>query len=163
MYPWIESTHVLTLMLSLGMLMVIDLRMLGFVLSDTPASLVAKKLNLPMLVGFSMMVMTGLLLFYAIPVRTSQSLWFRVKIILLIAAAINAFLFHRSMRKSISTWDNNPVAPTRIKVGALLSLFFWLGIVICGRFIAYDWFDCKNQPGTFISFMAGCIEGQTQY
>lgn len=163
MYPWVESTHVITLMLSLGMLIVIDLRMLGLVLPDIPASLVAKKLNLPMLVGFSIMVITGLLLFYAIPVRTAQSFWFRIKVVLLIAAAVNAFLFHRAMKQSVSTWDNNRVAPARIRAGAILSLTFWVGIVICGRFIAYDWFDCKNEPAAIISFISGCLEGQTQF
>ena len=33
MYSWIETTHVLTLMVFLGMLVVIDLRMLGMAFS----------------------------------------------------------------------------------------------------------------------------------
>ena len=35
-YNWVESTHVLTLMIFLGMLVVIDLRMLGYVFKDVP-------------------------------------------------------------------------------------------------------------------------------
>ena len=38
MYAWIESTHVLTLILFLGMLFIIDLRMLGVAFADVPAS-----------------------------------------------------------------------------------------------------------------------------
>ena len=87
MYNWVETTHVLTLMISLGMLFLIDLRMLGLALPNVPASTIANKLNIPMLFGFSIMVITGLLLFYAIPVRSSQSVWFRNKVVLLIAAA----------------------------------------------------------------------------
>ena len=77
MYNWVESTHVLTLMLSLGMLFLIDLRMLGYALPDMPASRLAERLNIPMLIGFTVMFITGILLFYALPVRPSQSLWFR--------------------------------------------------------------------------------------
>ena len=36
--------------------------------------------------GFVVMVVTGVLLFYAIPVRTYQSVWFRAKVIFLILA-----------------------------------------------------------------------------
>ena len=160
MYNWIESTHVLALMISLGMLFLIDLRMLGLALTSVPASSVAAKLNLPMLIGFTVMMITGVLLFYAIPVRSSQSLWLRIKLVLLIAAAVNAFLFHRRMRAAPAGWDTAPKAPGNLRLGAALSLTFWVGVVICGRFIAYDWFDCRQEPTAFIAALAGCIPGQ---
>ncbi len=163
MYNWIESTHVLTLMLSLGMLFLIDLRMLGLALPGVPASEVARRLNTPMLVGFSVMIITGLLLFYAIPVRSSQSLWLRIKLVLLAAAAVNAWLFHRRMRAAQAGWDTAPRAPFNLRVGAALSLLFWTLIVICGRFIAYDWFDCIGEPSPFVAALAGCVPGQEQF
>lgn len=163
MYSWVESTHVLTLMLSLGMLFLIDLRMLGYAFPDVPASKIAERLNIPMLVGFTIMFITGVLLFYAIPVRTAQSVWFRIKMVLLVAAAINAWLFHKRMNESVSSWDNERRAPSRIRTGAILSLGFWSIVVICGRFIAYDWFDCAKDPNAFISFVAGCVDGQTRF
>lgn len=163
MYNWIESTHVLALMLSLGMLFLIDLRMLGLALPHVPATRVARRLSVPMLVGFSVMIITGLLLFYAIPVRTSQSLWFRIKVVLLVAAALNAWLFHRRLRAAGAGWDHAPRAPLNLRVGAALSLLFWGLIVMCGRFIAYDWFDCNAEPGPLISALAGCVPGQEHF
>ena len=163
MYNWIESTHVLALMLSLGMLFLIDLRMLGLALPDVPASTLARRLNVPMLIGFGVMIATGLLLFYAIPVRTSQSLWFRIKLVLLLAAAVNAWLFHRRMRAASADWDGTPRAPRSLQVGAGLSLLLWAFIVICGRLIAYDWFDCAARPPELIATLAGCIDGQAQF
>ena len=62
MYNWLETTHVLTLMLSLGMLVVIDLRMLGVLLPGVPASRVANRLFKPMIAGFLVMIITGVLL-----------------------------------------------------------------------------------------------------
>ena len=94
MYNWVESTHVLTLMISLGMLFLIDLRMLGWAFPDVPASKIADRLNIPMMVGFTVMFITGILLFYAVPVRSVQSVWFRIKMVLLVGCAINAYLFH---------------------------------------------------------------------
>ena len=163
MYNWVESTHVLTLMVSLGMLFLIDLRMLGLALPDVPASRIAERLNVPMLIGFAVMFITGILLFYAVPVRTSQSLWFRIKMVLLVACAVNAFLFHKRMNESVATWDIEPRAPSRIRLGAMLSLTFWSIVVVCGRFIAYDWFDCDTRPNTLIDIVSGCVDAQTRF
>lgn len=163
MYNWVESTHVLTLMLSLGMLFLIDLRMLGYAFPDIPASKIAARLNLPMLVGFSVMFITGILLFYAVPVRSAQSIWFRIKMVLLVACAVNAYLFHKRMNQSVATWDTSPRAPANVRLGAALSLGFWSIVVICGRFIAYDWFDCEYGQSALMSTLAGCVDGQTRF
>ena len=163
MYNWVESTHVLTLMVSLGMLFLIDLRMLGYAFPDVPASKIAERLNIPMLIGFTVMFITGILLFYAVPVRSAQSIWFRIKMVLLVACAINAYLFHKRMSESVSSWDREERAPKRVRTGAVLSLVFWTIIVICGRFIAYYWFDCDYEQSALVEFVAGCIDGQTRF
>ncbi len=163
MYNWVESTHVLTLMVSLGMLFLIDLRMLGLALPDVPASTIARRLNLPMLVGFTVMVVTGLLLFYAVPVRSSQSIWMRIKLVLMLGLLINAVLFHRRMSEAGSGWDAQPRAPRNLRLGAMFSLAGWSVVVTCGRFIAYDWFDCQYMDPGLMSSLAGCIEGQTRF
>ena len=156
MWNWMESTHVLFLMISLGMLLIIDLRMLGLCFTDIPASKVADRLGKPMFFGFAIMVITGLLVFYSVPVRYEHSIWFRIKFILLIAAAINAILFHRHMNRSVATWDTDKKPPKRTRVAAALSISLWVGIVVCGRFIAYDWFDCGPDLSPFMTWATGC-------
>ena len=158
LYAWIETTHVITLMVFLGMLFVIDLRMLGAIFPKVPASIIAQRLDKPMMIGFAMMLITGFLLYYAIPVRTTQSLWFRIKVVLLIVAGINAFLFRAKMQASSSSWDLDPIPPKRIRVGAMLSLVLWAGVVITGRTIAYDWFDCHKQLPYAMDWAAGCVD-----
>jgi uncharacterized membrane protein len=157
MYNWIESTHVVTLMLSLGMLFIIDLRMLGLTMTSVPASRIAERLNIPMMIGFGIMIITGLLLFYAVPTRTTTSIWFRIKFVLLIAAAVNAWLFHKRLRESKGTWDTDPIPPRHIRMGAAISLVLWAGVVTTGRLIAYDWHDCYRVQSEFIAWMAGCV------
>ncbi|MEZ5557718.1 MAG: DUF6644 family protein [Pseudomonadales bacterium] len=158
MYAWIESTHVLTLMVFLGMLCVIDLRMLGLIFTSVPASTIAERLDRPMMIGFAIMVVTGFILYFAIPVRTTQSIWFRIKVVLLIAAGINAWLFRNKMRASQGSWDLAPKPPRRIRVGAGLSLALWSGVVITGRTIAYDWYDCHKELPYFMYWLAGCVD-----
>lgn len=156
LYNWIETTHVLTLMLSLGMLFIIDARMLGLVLTEMPASKLAARLTKPMWIGFSIMIVTGILLYVAIPVRTSQSIWFRIKVILLIAAAINAWTFHRHLNASAGSWDLDRFPPRRTRMAAFVSLALWAGVIVCGRFIAYDWFDCGKELSALMSVLTGC-------
>lgn len=157
MYGWVESTHVLTLGLFLGMLLVIDLRLLGWGFTAIPASTLMEKLDKPMMIGFVIMVLTGLLLYYAIPVRSSQSIFFRVKLILLVAAGINAFLIRQMTHGKVLAWDRDPRPPSRIRVGAGLSLTLWAFIVAAGRMMAYDWWDCHKEMPHFMYWAAGCV------
>lgn len=157
MYGWVESTHVLTLSLFLGMLLIIDLRLLGVGFTNIPASTLLEKLDKPMMIGFVIMVITGLLLYYAIPVRSTQSIFFRVKLILLVAAGINALLIRRMTHEQVLPWDNEIKPPRRIRVGAALSLTFWALIVAAGRMMAYDWWDCHKEMPNFMYWAAGCV------
>jgi uncharacterized membrane protein len=158
MYAWVESTHVLTIMVFLGMLFVIDLRMLGLAFVNVPASKISERLDKPMMIGFTLMIITGFILFFAIPVRSTQSIWFRIKVVLLIAAGINAFLFRSKMRNAKGSWDLDRKPPKRIRVGAGLSLALWAGVVATGRTIAYDWFDCHKELSYFMYWAAGCVD-----
>jgi len=156
MFNWMESTHVLFLMISLGMLVMLDLRMLGWAFGSVPASKFSARMTVPMAIGFAIMVITGVILFTGIPIRYTHSVFFRFKLVLLFAAAINAFLFHREMNKSVTTWDTDKVPPKRIRVGAGVSLTLWLLIVFCGRFIAYDFFNCGTFDNPFFLWVSGC-------
>jgi hypothetical protein len=157
LFNWLETTHVLTLMLSLGMLFVIDARMLGWWLMEVPASKLADRLAKPMWVGFSIMIITGLALYTAIPVRYTTSIWFRIKVILLFVAAVNAWTFHRHLSASAGTWDMDKVPPRRTRAAAMTSLCLWAAIIVCGRFIAYDWFDCGKDMPAFMNWATGCV------
>lgn len=156
LWNWVESTHVITLMVSIGMLFIIDLRMIGWAMTSVPASTIAERLNIPMLIGFAIMIITGLILYYANAIHETHSIWFRFKMVLLFAAAVNAFLFHRAMKKSIRTWGNDALPPKRIRVGAGVSLCLWIMVVFMGRLMAYNWYDCELPQGAFIDWIAGC-------
>ncbi len=157
-YPWIESAHVLSLMLFIGTLLQVDLRLLGWVYCDAPVSEVTARLLPWTVAGFAIASVTGALLFYAIPVRSYQSIFFRVKIIMLIVAGINAGLFHLYARHGRGTWDRLARPPLRIRLAGGISLVSWATAIVMGRMIAYNWFDCDRQPQSdFINWAAGCV------
>ena len=78
MYSIVESTHVLALCLFLGTLLSVDLRMTGVLLKRVPVNEVVARVLPWTFAGFAVMVVTGVALFYAIPVRSYQSLFFRI-------------------------------------------------------------------------------------
>jgi hypothetical protein len=158
MYPLVESTHVLTLMLFVGLASVFDLRLLGLVLRRVPVREVADKLLPWTIAGFVVMVITGALLFYAIPVRSFQSVFFRVKVIMLVLAGLNVWIFHTRIYRSVDAWGLDDVPPLAARIAAASSLILWGGIIVAGRMIAYNWFDCDLQPQSdFINWAAGCV------
>jgi hypothetical protein len=140
-YPIVESIHVLTLCLFLGTAVMLDLRLLGWALRSVPVSQVAGRLWPWTRAGFLLMVASGALLFYAIPVRTYLNIFFRIKVVLLILAGVNAWVFHRTVYRRVAEWDLDPVTPRGARVAGGLSLVFWAAIVVAGRMIAYNWFD----------------------
>ena len=93
-YPIVESVHVLTLCLFLGTAVMLDLRLLGVTMRRIPVSEVMGQLLPWTTAGFALMVLSGGLLFYAIPVRTYLNVFFRIKIVMLILAGLNAWVFH---------------------------------------------------------------------
>ena len=140
-YPIVESVHVLTLCLFVGTAVLLDLRLLGVMMRRAPVSEMARRLLPWTAAGFVVMVTSGALLFYAIPVRTYLNIFFRVKIAMLILAGLNAWVFHSTVYRRVAEWDLDPVTPKGARVAGGLSLLLWAGIVVAGRMIAYNWFD----------------------
>jgi hypothetical protein len=62
------------------------------------------------------------------------------------------------MSKEAKNWDKDSLIPTTMKVSAVASLFIWSLVIISGRLIAYNWFDCDRQPQTeWINFLTSCV------
>ena len=143
-YPLVESVHVLALTVFLGLTVVLDLRLLGVILKAAPVSLLIRRLMPWTIAGFVVMVASGALLFYAVPVRTYFNVFFRLKVAFLIVAGVNAAVFHAMARRTLGRWDQEP-PPLRARLAGAVSLVLWAAIVVCGRMIAYNWFDDASQ------------------
>jgi hypothetical protein len=140
LYPIIETTHVLTLCLFLGLIALLDLRLVGLGLKGVPVSQVAARLLPWALFGFVIMAISGALLFYSGPIKAAANIFFKVKMVMILLTGINALLFHLTIEKRIASWDSDPVPPPRARMAGYASLLLWCGVVICGRMQAYNWF-----------------------
>ena|SRR5271170_1078280 len=139
LFPAIESVHVLGIIVLVGSTGLFDLRLLGKgFLSNQPASQVAAQV-MPWVWGsFSVMFVTGVLMFSSEATRCYQSWFFRLKLGLLLITGLNAFVFQFGAYRQIADWDEaDTVAPTGARVAAWVSLLLWVFIVFAGRGIAY--------------------------
>jgi hypothetical protein len=156
MYPLVESVHVLTLCLFVGMSVMLDLRLLGIALRRVPVAEVTDRLVPWMVAGFTVMIISGVLLFYAIPVRSYHNVFFRIKLVALVLAGVNVWVFHSGIHRKVAEWGLGRTPPHKARVAGALSLFLWAVIIVCGRMIAYNWFDCEMNPGPTIRMLTGC-------
>jgi hypothetical protein len=103
------------------------------------------------------MVISGMLLFYAIPLRSFQNIFFRTKMLLLLLAGLNVWFFHARVYPAVANWDIGAPPPRAARIAGAFSLALWICIVVSGRMIAYNWFDCDRQPQTaLINFLTSC-------
>lgn len=157
-WPLLESTHVLSLGLFVGTAVMNDLRLLGWTMRGVPVSEVTGRLLPWTRVGFAVMVTTGLLIFYSSPIRYYHNIFFRFKVLLLIVAGLNVFVFHWGIHRRVAEWDHDTRLPRAARVAGAVSLIVWALIVVSGRLIAYNWFDCEIQPQpNLINWAAGCL------
>lgn len=157
-WPLVESTHVLSLALFVGTTAMMDLRLLGVALPGVPVSHITRRMLPWTHVGFVFMVTTGLLLLYSNPVRYYHNLFFRIKLVLLVVAGLNAWFFHVRIHRSVDEWDLDRVPPPAARRAAVVSLLTWAAVVVTGRFIAYNWFDCDIQPQPeWVNVLSGCV------
>ena len=153
----LEGTHVLTLMLFAGSILVVDLRLLGAIFRTTPVSKITDTLLPYTIGGFIVMLLTGAALFFANPIDYYHNVVFRLKFIFLIAAAVNIFYFHYRVQADRAGWDNEARPPAHARRAASFSLTLWICVIVAGRFAAYDWFSCVSAQG-FVAAAAQCSD-----
>jgi hypothetical protein len=136
-FPLIETVHVVGLAISVGLILVTDLRLIGVVLTSERPSDIMRQLRAWMIGGFVLMFLSGGLLFWSEAAKCYNSTAFRLKMIFLLFCGLNALLFETTLGKSIGVWDDRIVLPQRARWAGWLSLICWTGVVVCGRWTAY--------------------------
>lgn len=135
-YPLFETLHTLGMALLIGSLGLIDLRILGYK-RELPILGTLDLLPLAWL-GFTVNLISGLALFTSDAVYFWSSITFRVKLVLIALAGINAFVLSQSVFREARAGGFTATAPAdSAKMFAASSLLFWVGAIIAGRLIAY--------------------------
>ena len=132
----IEGIHVIALALAVGLLFIIDLRLLGAILKDVPVRRVLSQLRPWVIAGFIAVFVTGGLLFWSSALRVSQSPAFAFKLGFIVLAGLNALWFERAAAgRGLDATTLVPPATARFAGAA--SLVLWSLVVVAGRLIPY--------------------------
>jgi uncharacterized membrane protein len=139
-YTILLTSHVISMCLFLGLVIMMDLRLAGLGNLRTPVSEIQKRLFPWQTAGMIVASITGLLLWYSQPTRYYGKVLFWTKLMLMVLAGVNAFAFHRTTYRSVARWNTDRTPPFGARIAGVLSLALWAGVVVFGRLTAYDWF-----------------------
>jgi uncharacterized membrane protein len=133
-WPASETVHFIGLCLLFGVVLLVDLRMLGF-LKGIPYSTLHRLLPWGVL-GFGVNVVTGILFFIGAPpdfyVDNPVFIW---KLALILVAGANALYFTVFEQPwTLGAGDTPPVAA---KVAAASGILLWTGVIFCGQMLPF--------------------------
>ena len=138
-YMWliVESAHVLGLAFSVGLIAITDLRLIGRFRRREPVSDVLHALRPWLLAGFATMFVTGGLLFMSEAAKIVVIPWFKLKMVFLLVAGINALWFELKLGRTLPAWDELDSPPVGAKIAGWTSLACWTAVIFLGRWVAY--------------------------
>lgn len=135
LWPLMEIIHFIGLSLLLGAMLIVDLRLAGFLRS---MNVMATHRLLPWATsGFALNLVTGVLFFLGDPGRYAINVGFQIKMVLVLIAGLNALWFVLKINPRMASWSPHGDTPGLAKVIAYVSLGAWFGVLLLGRLIPY--------------------------
>lgn len=119
-----ESVHTLAILAFVSSIWMLDFRLMGWVLGGATVDQVKARILPWTWTAFLVAAISGGLVLWSEPTKCYKSPSFRIKMLLIVFAGLNALLFHR--------WKT-----TERRAGAL-SFGFWVAVIFFGRATGYD-------------------------
>ena len=140
LYPSVEVVHLLGIGLLFGSIAVLDLRLLGLS-RHIPVRVLARHVLPWTAASFLLIIPSGFLMFTAHASEFIESEVFILKMLLIMAAGLNAALFHSITFRTADVWDSEEMRrlppPPSARVAGAVSLLLWISVIACGRLLAY--------------------------
>lgn len=137
-FPILVGLHLLGLALAVGSLLWFDLRLAGVVLRSVPVSRVYRQMMPWAAGGFVVAAGSGVLLFAGYATAALGNPYFRVKLVAMALAGLNAGYYHLVTERTGTAWDHLPQPPAAARRAGLLSIALWATVILCGRLMAYS-------------------------
>jgi hypothetical protein len=136
-YGVINLVHILGIILLFGSILILDLRLLG-AWRQTPLAVLSRPTTTMAQIGFVLAVCSGLPM---ISVKSTDYIgnpFPLIKFPAIALALLNVWLVHRTEAwRAHRVRELMPSERSRLKIGAVLSLVFWLTAITAGRMIGY--------------------------
>jgi len=137
-FPLVEGTHIMALSISVGLILMLDLRLLRLAFRTEPVSRIMHQVMPWALPGFGVMFVTGLLLFVVEAESAYTNSYFRFKVLMLCLLGVNALVYQYKFYPHMAEWDTAQRVPAGARAVAVVSLVLWMAVIIAGRLTAYE-------------------------
>lgn len=137
LFPVIEIFHLLGMALLVGTIAAFDLRLIGLALRSVPVKQLARRLLPWSWVGFAVQAITGALLLSSEATRMYANPAFRIKMLFIAFAGLQALFFHWFARHKIPDWSENENPPRAARVSGVVSILTWAAVIAAGRMIGF--------------------------
>jgi hypothetical protein len=143
MWPMLETLHFIGMALLVGIVSILDLRMLGVAKGLPIAPL--QRLVPWAVFGFVINLLTGLIFVSSAPGNYNTSIAFRLKVLFILLAGLNVLAFYvTGISRAVDALGPGADAPRSAKVVAGISLFLWVGVMFWGRMLPFLWTQGAN-------------------
>ena len=132
------TTHVVFMCLFMGLIIMMDLRLVGLGNLRTAPAEIQRRLFPWQIFGFLVVLISGVLLFYSKPLYYYGKGFFWTKLILMGLAGVNAGVIHFVTHRTRDGWDSGAA-----KAAGAMSLLLWASVLVTGRLIAYEWWTTE--------------------
>ena len=139
-FPILVAIHLFGLMLSVGVVIWFDLRLLGLSMRTCPVSEVYRRLMPWAFAGFLVMFVSGGLLLAGFATQAYGNRYFRIKLAALLLAGLNAAWYHLRTERTIATWNEAAKPPLPARLAGIASFMAWMVVVLAGRMMSYTMF-----------------------
>lgn len=129
-FPLTECFHITSFALSIGTIMLVDLRLTGLALMHTKPSQLLKRTGMWTLAGLVIVIFSGLLIFSSDPIRYIYNAGFQWKMTALVLAIIYNYTVHRKVALS-------ETSPGTQKFVGWLSFLLWICVPFGGIWISF--------------------------
>jgi hypothetical protein len=136
-YPIVLSLHMIGIAFFGGMILMTDLRLLGWALRKRSIAEVITQFRVPKRWGLLLTATCGILLAGSKAEEYYYNAFFRTKLILFAVVIVTELVFYRSVYANPEVLDRTPSAPANAKLAAAISMLLWTSIACCGRGIGY--------------------------
>jgi hypothetical protein len=136
-YPVVMSLHMVGLAFFGGMVLMTDMRLLGWGMRKRSIADVIEQFRVPKRWGLLLIVTCGILMAGSKAEEYYYNAFFRTKLILLATVVVFELVFYRAVYANPEELDRASKVPGSAKLAAALSLLLWTSIACCGRGIGY--------------------------
>ena len=136
-YPVLLITHVLTIALFGGTVVMGNLRVLGKALREVPVSEVMDQFRAWKWTAFALMLVSGIFVAMSDPMEYYDNVMFWISMGFLLLAGVNAAVFRYGIYRTVAEWDAAAVAPPSARRWAGVSIALWIILILTGRATAF--------------------------